>query len=67
MIGPNGYRDRNYQGSKSSTVPKGGITTRLCDKCGRHHYGSTCPGSGNECFHCKELGHIKRFCPKMDQ
>ncbi|KAF1891030.1 hypothetical protein Lal_00001166, partial [Lupinus albus] len=64
---PNGYRDQNYQGSKSSTVPKGGVTTRLCNKCGRHHYGSTYPGSGNGCFHYKELGHIKRFCPKLDQ
>ncbi|KAF1888803.1 hypothetical protein Lal_00036845 [Lupinus albus] len=28
---------------------------------------STCPGKGNGCFHCKEFGHIKRFCPKLDR
>ncbi|KAF1888915.1 hypothetical protein Lal_00036674 [Lupinus albus] len=38
-----------------------------CYKCGRLHYGSTCPGKGNGCFHCKEFGHIKRYCPKLDR
>ncbi|KAF1879859.1 hypothetical protein Lal_00014159 [Lupinus albus] len=38
-----------------------------CNKCGRLHYGSTCPGKGNGCFHCKEFGHIKRYCPKLDR
>ncbi|KAF1878035.1 hypothetical protein Lal_00041784 [Lupinus albus] len=33
----------------------------------RLHYGSTCPGKGNGCFHCKEFGHIKRYCPKLDR
>ncbi|KAF1876719.1 hypothetical protein Lal_00031534 [Lupinus albus] len=41
--------------------------TIYCNKCGRLHYGSTCPGKGNGCFHCKEFGHIKRYCPKMDR
>ncbi|KAF1870827.1 hypothetical protein Lal_00030137 [Lupinus albus] len=38
-----------------------------CNKCGRLHYGSTCPGKGNGYFHCKEFGHIKRYCPKLDR
>ncbi|KAF1866177.1 hypothetical protein Lal_00031481, partial [Lupinus albus] len=42
-------------------------TLAQCNKCGRLHYGSTCPGKGNGCFHCKEFGHIKRYCPKLDR
>ncbi|KAF1869337.1 hypothetical protein Lal_00018430 [Lupinus albus] len=64
---PTGHRDRNFQGSKPPTVPTGGVSTPMCNKCGRLHYGSTCPRSGNGCFHCKELGHIIRFFPKLDQ
>ncbi|KAF1888535.1 hypothetical protein Lal_00011308 [Lupinus albus] len=57
---PIGHRDRNLQGSRPPIVPTGGVSTPMCNKCGRLHYGSTCPGSGNGCFHCKELGNIKR-------
>ncbi|KAF1888765.1 hypothetical protein Lal_00036807 [Lupinus albus] len=39
----------------------------VCNKCGRLHYGSTCPGKGNECFHCKEFEHNKRYCSKLDR
>ncbi|KAF1869931.1 hypothetical protein Lal_00017508 [Lupinus albus] len=64
---PTGHRDRNFQRSRPLTIPTGGVSTPMCNKCGKLHYGSTCPGSGNGCFHCKELGHIKRFCPKLDR
>ncbi|KAF1874215.1 hypothetical protein Lal_00030248 [Lupinus albus] len=39
----------------------------MCSKCGRKHVGTICPGSGNGCFHCKEKGHIRRFCPRLTQ
>ncbi|KAF1862577.1 hypothetical protein Lal_00014117 [Lupinus albus] len=58
-------RNHGYQGSKP-TVPTEGVSTPMC-KCGRLYYGSTCPGKGNGCFHYKEFGHIKRFCPKLDR
>ncbi|KAF1878017.1 hypothetical protein Lal_00041766 [Lupinus albus] len=64
---PTSYRGRNDQGSRPSDVPRGGVSTPLCNKCGILHYGSTCSGSDNKCFYCKELGHIKRFCPKLSR
>ncbi|KAF1889027.1 hypothetical protein Lal_00042996 [Lupinus albus] len=61
------HRDRSFQRSCPLTVPTEGVSTPMCNKCGRLHYGSTYPGKGNGCFHYKELGHIKRFCPKLDR
>ncbi|KAF1892980.1 hypothetical protein Lal_00008023 [Lupinus albus] len=61
------HRDRNFQRSGSLTVPTEGVSTPMCNKCGKLHYGSTCPGKGNGCFHCKEFGHNKRFCPKINR
>ncbi|KAF1894406.1 hypothetical protein Lal_00027103 [Lupinus albus] len=59
-------RNHGYQGSKP-TVPTEGVSTPMCNQCGRPHYGSTCQGKGNGCFNCKEFGHIKRYCPKLDR
>ncbi|KAF1884377.1 hypothetical protein Lal_00033553 [Lupinus albus] len=61
------HRDRSFQRSSPLTVPTEGFSTPMCNKCSRLHYGSTCLGKGNECFHCKDFGHIKRFYPKLDQ
>ncbi|KAF1863128.1 hypothetical protein Lal_00015610 [Lupinus albus] len=62
-----GYRDRNFQGSRPPTFPTGEVFTPWCNKCGRLHQGSTCSRSDNKCFYCKELGHIKRYCPKLSR
>ncbi|KAF1862551.1 hypothetical protein Lal_00014090 [Lupinus albus] len=73
---PNSNFPRNYgpqcnhmqgRGSRPPTIPTGGVSTPLCSKRGGLHYGSTCPGSDNKCFYCKELGHIKRYCPKLSR
>ncbi|KAF1874308.1 hypothetical protein Lal_00013746 [Lupinus albus] len=39
----------------------------MCSKCGRKHAGPICLGYGNGCFHYKEPGHMKRFCPKLNR
>ncbi|KAF1864709.1 hypothetical protein Lal_00032029 [Lupinus albus] len=54
------HRDRSIQRSSPLTVPTEGVSTLMCNKCGRLHYGCTYPGKGNGCFHCK-------FCPKLDR
>ncbi|KAF1858904.1 hypothetical protein Lal_00008382 [Lupinus albus] len=64
---PTGHRDMNFQGSRPPTFPTGGVSTPLCNKCGGLHHGSTCPGSDNKCFYCKELEHIKRYYPKLSR
>ncbi|KAF1874169.1 hypothetical protein Lal_00041615 [Lupinus albus] len=54
-------------GPQRNHMRERGVSTPTCNKCGRLHFGSTCPGSGNRCFYCREFGHIKRFCPKLDR
>ncbi|KAF1889125.1 hypothetical protein Lal_00035318 [Lupinus albus] len=39
----------------------------LYNKCGRTHVDDSCPGTTLSCFHCKEVGHIRRYCPKLRQ
>ncbi|KAF1893080.1 hypothetical protein Lal_00041642 [Lupinus albus] len=61
------HRDRSFQRPSPPTVPTDEVSTPMCIKCGKLHYGSMCPGKWNGCFHSKELGHINRFCPKLDR
>ncbi|KAF1888798.1 hypothetical protein Lal_00036840 [Lupinus albus] len=39
----------------------------VCGKCGRTHVGDFCPGTALTCFRCKEVGHVRRYCPKLQQ
>ncbi|KAF1892983.1 hypothetical protein Lal_00039296 [Lupinus albus] len=56
---PIGHRDRNFQRSRPPTVPTGGVSTPMCNKCGRLHYGSKCPGSGNDVSTARSWGTLK--------
>ncbi|KAF1858864.1 hypothetical protein Lal_00032252 [Lupinus albus] len=60
-------RNPKYQGSKPTVGGFQPDISSMCSKCGRKHAGTICPGSGNGCFHCKEKGHIKRYCPRLTQ
>ncbi|KAF1893032.1 hypothetical protein Lal_00024152 [Lupinus albus] len=59
------HRDHGYQGSKPTVRGFQPDVFPMCNKCGRKHAGTICPSSWNGCFHCKEKGNIKRFCPKL--
>ncbi|KAF1894421.1 hypothetical protein Lal_00027118 [Lupinus albus] len=61
------HHNHGYQGSKPTVGGFQPDVFPMCSKCGRKHAGTICPGSGNGCFHCKEKGHIKRFCPRLTQ
>ncbi|KAF1892981.1 hypothetical protein Lal_00039294 [Lupinus albus] len=60
---PIGHRDRNFQRSRPPTVPTGGVSTPMCNKCGRLHYGSKCLGSGNNVSTTRSQGTLKGFNP----
>ncbi|KAF1881709.1 hypothetical protein Lal_00032180 [Lupinus albus] len=38
-----------------------------CSKGNRKHDGGSCSGTTNRCFRCKEIGHVKRYCPMSRQ
>ncbi|KAF1864384.1 hypothetical protein Lal_00022042 [Lupinus albus] len=58
---PHGLRTHgNVRGSRLNSPS-------LCGKCGRIHGGDSCPSTTLTCFSCKELGHVRRYCPKFPQ
>ncbi|KAF1866122.1 hypothetical protein Lal_00043076 [Lupinus albus] len=61
------HRNHGDQGSKLTVGRFQTDIFPMCSKCGRKHVGTICPSSGNGCFHYKEKGHIKRFCPRLTQ
>ncbi|CAL0305282.1 unnamed protein product [Lupinus luteus] len=64
---PSGYRGPSSQGLKTATTTgrQPVNSPPLCNKCGRNHFGAICLGLGNGYYYCKELGHIKKFCPQL--
>ncbi|WZZ20436.1 hypothetical protein YC2023_121823 [Brassica napus] len=48
---------------ETSTPSDNGTVRTPCTECGKMHYGE-CKGSG--CFKCRQLGHIKRNCPQLN-
>ncbi|KAF1898466.1 hypothetical protein Lal_00042161 [Lupinus albus] len=65
-IGSRGYTSHgprtqvNVGGSRMNS-------SSLCGKCGRTYVGDLCPVTTLSCFHCKEAGHIRRYCPMLWQ
>ncbi|KAF1881609.1 hypothetical protein Lal_00039825 [Lupinus albus] len=66
---PTGNRSYPSHGSRTHAIAGGSRlnSPSLCNKCGRTHVGDSCPGMALTCFHCKEVGHIRRHCPKLPQ
>ncbi|KAF1888543.1 hypothetical protein Lal_00011316 [Lupinus albus] len=42
-------------------------SSSFCNKCGKTHVDDLCRSMTLSCFHCKETGHTKRYCPKLQQ
>ncbi|KAF1889032.1 hypothetical protein Lal_00015576 [Lupinus albus] len=66
---PMGNRGYTPHGSRTHANTGGSQphSQSWCNKCGRKHFGDSCPGTILSCFYCKESGHLKRHCPKLWQ
>ncbi|KAF1862988.1 hypothetical protein Lal_00018832 [Lupinus albus] len=66
---PTGSRRYTSHGPRThaNAVGSQSNSPSLCVKCGRTHVSDLFPRTTLSCFHYKEAGHIRRYCPKLRQ
>ncbi|KAH7838421.1 hypothetical protein Vadar_026177 [Vaccinium darrowii] len=58
-------KQNNEDGNSNKRIfNEGHQSQRLCDRCGKSHYGYSCDGTPKICYSCGQPGHIASHCKR---